>query len=69
MASTFTAQKLYDWREETAAISGSDLHTLFHELVGDPSPAGRTPISLEKLIALAESGYEDARVALAALGR
>lgn len=68
MASTLTAQKLYDWREETAVISGTELAQLFQELTGEPSPVGRTPISLSKLIDLAADGYDDARLALAALG-
>ena len=43
------AQQLYNWREQTGEISGSDLALLFQELTGDPSPAGRTPIDITRL--------------------
>lgn len=62
-----TAQQLYDWREETSAISGMDLHMLFQELVGDPSPRGKTEIDVDKLRDLAEQGYKDAQAVLDAL--
>jgi len=41
---TMKAQTLYDVREEDAQIDGSELHRLFEELTGDPSPSGRTLI-------------------------
>lgn len=48
---TFTAQDLYDCQEEFGDISGTDLHDLFRFLCGgEPSPAGRTPISTLKLL-------------------
>ena len=59
-----TAQQLYDWRETTSAISGTDLHMLFQELTGDPSPAGDTPIPMAALALLAEAGDTDAEAAL-----
>ena len=59
-----TAQQLYDWRDETGAISGTDLHMLFQELIGDPSPAGNTPILMADLAQLAEGGDMDAEAAL-----
>lgn len=59
-----TAQDLYDWREATAAISGTDLHRLFQDILGDPSPAGRRPIGLADIAELARDGDEDAMVAL-----
>lgn len=61
------AQELYDWRDETGAISGLDLHELFQALTGDPSPVGRTKISLDKLRTLAEEGWRDAQAVLDAL--
>lgn len=42
--STINAQFLYDYRNTFASISGLDLSDLFDEIVGDPSPAGETPI-------------------------
>lgn len=59
MKREITAQFLYDLRELTGFISGTDLHQLFTKLVGDPAPKGRTPINLQdamqacpKLVAL-----------------
>lgn len=43
------AQVLYDTRENTAQISGSDLHILFYAICGEPSPAGRTEIDVNML--------------------
>lgn len=45
------AQVLYDKRETSAQISGSDLHILFYAVCGEPSPAGRTEIEISKLVA------------------
>lgn len=48
------AQELYDYREQTAMISGTDLHDLFRAVCGgEPSPAGQTPIDPIKLAAAA----------------
>lgn len=45
-----TAQELYDRRERLGEITGADLHTIFRALCdGEPSPVGRTEISLEAL--------------------
>lgn len=33
-------QALYDLREVTAWVSGSDLHNLFTKITGNPSPKG-----------------------------
>ena len=48
-----TAQDLYDRRDEYGEIDGCDLHKLFQELTGDPSPAGRTPIDAAQLAQIA----------------
>ncbi|MBK8200188.1 MAG: hypothetical protein IPK75_17720 [Acidobacteria bacterium] len=40
------AAYLYDWREKNMLISGNELAMLFAEVLGDPSPAGKTPIDL-----------------------
>jgi len=62
---TTTAQNMYDWRERTAAISGSDLHDLFRALCdGEPSPRGATVIDGERLRVVASGNdgiAEDAR--------
>jgi hypothetical protein len=56
MSKQISAQDLYDWRERTAEISGSDLHELFRELLdGEPSPEGARPISVKKLGELARN--------------
>lgn len=53
---TIMAQVLYDLREKTAQISGTDLHDLFRSVLdGDPSPVGRTPISVDALIDLTQT--------------
>lgn len=44
-----TAQALYDRREERGEIDGTDLHSLFADICGDPSPAGRTLIDVDTL--------------------
>lgn len=49
------AQDLYDWREEFAQISGSELHEVFRSVCGEPSPAGRTEIDPQALREYAES--------------
>lgn len=43
------AAYLYDWREKNMLISGNELAMLFAEVLGDPSPAGKTPIDLDAL--------------------
>lgn len=54
------AQELYDYREESGAISGEDLHELFRLLCdGEPSPSGKTEILPESLTAIA-TGYRQA---------
>lgn len=37
-------QTLYDVREITGCVSGQDLHAIFTELVGEPSPSGKKEI-------------------------
>ena len=55
-----TAQVLYDTREEFGDIDGNDLHTLFRFLCdGEPSPAGRTPISEPKLLDALHAEFGD----------
>lgn len=45
---TIRAQALYNLREATGFISGTDLHELFRDTCdGEPSPSGYTEISLE----------------------
>mgnify|MGYP000859624637 CR=1 FL=1 len=68
---TITAQALYDWRDRTGAISGTELHQLFQTLTGDPSPRGRTPIFLAALAMLAatDADADAAYQAMAALER
>lgn len=66
------AQQLYNWREQTNEISGTELHMLFQELIGNPSPAGRTPIDIARLETIAAEGTgtrmgDWANAALAAL--
>lgn len=48
-----TAQAIYDERDEFAQFSGTAMHALFEEVLGEPSPAGRTPISVDALIRVA----------------
>jgi hypothetical protein len=43
------AQDLYDLRELTGFISGEELHEVFRDLVGDPSPNGRRVIPKRKI--------------------
>ena len=48
--STIQAQYIYDLRDTTGFISGTDLHDLFREVLdGEPSPAGNAEIPIEKL--------------------
>lgn len=42
-------QALYDLRETTGFVSGTDLHDIFSRLNGDPSPSGMQPLDLEDL--------------------
>jgi hypothetical protein len=45
-----TAQHLYDLRELTGFVSGTDLHALFRDVCnGEPSPSGETTIELSSL--------------------
>lgn len=60
------AQELYDCRERYADIDGTDLHWLFEQLSGDPSPAGRTPIDAA---ALRRIGDENAAIGIGAFVR
>ena len=47
MAHIILAQDLYDLREATGFISGTDLHDLFRELCdGEPSPSGKIPVEI-----------------------
>lgn len=43
------AQTLYDLRELTGFCSGADLHDLFRELTGEPSPSGFVEIDEQSL--------------------
>lgn len=55
MSTILTAQTLYDWREQTGAMSGADLHELFRDLYdGEPSPSGRWELPMGRLRELAE---------------
>lgn len=55
-----TAQVLYDARDQYAIISGLELHDLFRAVCGgEPSPAGRTPISIAALRQAAAEMGED----------
>lgn len=58
----FTAQHLYDRREQYGEIDGNDLHAIFATVCDDPSPTGRTSISTAALAAYAA----DMRAAYAA---
>lgn len=53
------AQTLYDIREEFGHIDGMQLHRLFQELTGDPSPSGRTEIDADALSAHIGQWNED----------
>ena len=48
------AAYLYDWRENTMIISGSELAMLFAEVIGDAAPAGDVRIDLDKLEEIAD---------------
>ncbi len=62
------AQVLYDVREETACISGTDLHNVFRLLFdGEPSPRGAATFQLSRLVDMADGGNEDAQELLFAL--
>lgn len=56
---TMKAQQLYDIREEFGHIDGMQLHRLFQELTGDPSPSGRTEIDTAELSAQIGQWNED----------
>ena len=49
------AQDIYDLQGEML-IDGKDMHALFAELTGDPSPAGRTEIDMAAVAEIAENG-------------
>lgn len=42
------AQALYDFREQRAFCSGTDLHEFFRKELGEPSPSGRRLVRLDK---------------------
>lgn len=50
-----TAQDIYNLQDEML-IDGKDMHALFAELTGDPSPSGRTKIDMDAVAAIAENG-------------
>jgi len=59
-----TCQFLSDLRTLTGFISGSELHELFRELVGTPSPTVRLPVDLvraEQLCPKLTQALEDKR--------
>lgn len=53
------AQAFYDRREKYAEISGTDLHYVFDQLCGDPSPRGNVEISNKAIINLIASFEAD----------
>jgi hypothetical protein len=61
---TVKAQDLYNLREVTGFVSGTDLHELFRGVCGEPSPSGHTEICVEDLAA-----FHNGRVALEILCR
>lgn len=71
---TVFAQDLYDLREATGFVSGTDLHDAFTELVGEPSPKGKTLVTipnehwLRSAAATANSGRQLAAQTVAYLG-
>ena len=50
-----TAQDIYNL-QHLMLIDGKDMHALFAELTGDPSPSGRTKIDMDAVAAIAENG-------------
>ena len=42
-------QLIYDWRAATGFVSGSDLHEIFNDLLGKPSPSGYETVKLSKI--------------------
>lgn len=44
-------QEIYDLRECTGFISGTDLHDFFIELINDPSPSGNGEVSEAEILA------------------
>ena len=50
-----TAQDIYNLQDEML-IDGKDMHALFAELTGDPSPAGRTKIDMAAVAEIAKNG-------------
>ncbi len=61
---TVKAQDLYNLREVTGFISGTDLHKLFYDVCDEPSPSGHMEIHVEDLAA-----FHNGRVALEILCR
>lgn len=47
-----TAQHLYDLRTMTGFIGGNELHELFRQLVGEPSPKGDVLVDVADAVAL-----------------
>ena len=64
-----SAQELYDLRELTGFCSGSDLHDLFLQVVGDPSPKGDVRISAPRLIEFPLGGEAIRRLCAPLLGQ
>jgi len=58
ITASITAQDLYDYRELYSHIDGNDLHWLFQEVCGEPSPRGSTPIDPLKLHAIAPDSFD-----------
>jgi len=56
-AKTITAQKLYDWRAETSAVSGTDMHLFFAAVCGYLTPSGNDEISIERIEEVAKGNY------------
>jgi len=52
------AQDIYDLQDEML-IDGQDMHALFAELTGDPSPSGRTKIDMDAVAAIAKKRHGD----------
>ena len=46
---TINLQVFYDVRDLTGHVSGNDLHEMFNEMTGEPSPSGNESVDLEKI--------------------
>lgn len=53
-----TCQVIYDWVNTGYPISGEDMHYLFRELVGEPSPRGAVLFSVRKLQEIARKRFD-----------